>query len=373
MVRRRIRLDDIPHGAALPCDLYSATGAVVLRINTVLRNDAEWRQLVDTGLFMDLRLQRRLEPPSVRACLAQSISLLDQVYAAPEPGAGVAGAVNRVVSLINAGWARSKDVMIACVMLAREPTTPARHAIHTACFVQAVMHSMGLDDRLRQAVLAAALTLHLPELAAAPDDGSMVARIADHAGNLPTRLQALGIQDANWLAVLEYATLAMRTEYRQRTTDTLVIAGQLVALADLYCERIARPEDEYAGNSRSVLRDLLIERGQHFDALLASHFIRALGVYPVGSVVLLRSGEIGVVCNQSDQIDAPWVCSLIAPLGTPIDPPKLCDTREPADNIRASLGPTDLLGEVDLDAIWGEAAREFCFTCLDASEVVENE
>ena len=308
----------------------------------------------------------------MRACLAQSIARLDRVFTAADPGAGLAAAVGGAVGLINAGWRRSKDVMIACVMLAREPMTPARHAVHTACFVQAVMHSMGLDERLRQAVLAAALTLHLPGLAAAPDEGALVARTADEPGDLPSRLHALGIQDANWLAVLENATLAMRTEYRQRTTDTVVIAGQLVALADLYCERIARPEDEYAGNSRSVLRDLLIERGQHFDALLASHFIRALGVYPVGSVVLLRSGEIGVVCNQSDQIDAPWVCSLIAPLGMPIEPPKLCDTRQPADNIRASLGPTDLLGEVDLDAIWGEAARDFCFTCLDGDGAVEN-
>ena len=56
MVRRRVSVDDIPLGAALPCNLYSATGAVVLRINTVLRDDAEWRHLVGEGLFMDLGL-----------------------------------------------------------------------------------------------------------------------------------------------------------------------------------------------------------------------------------------------------------------------------------------------------------------------------
>jgi hypothetical protein len=370
MVRRRISLDDILPGAAMPCDLYSANGAKVLRVNSRVGSEGEWRHMVEAGLFMDLNQQRRLEPPSVQACLSQAIARLDALFASPDPGFAMPGAINRIVGLINAGWVRSKDVMIASVMLSRSPVTPSRHAVHTACFVQAVMQSMGMDDRLRHAVLAAALTLHLHTLAAPADDNSLVARIADGAGMLPSRLQALGIQDANWLAILENAISAMRTEYRQRTTDTLIIAGQLVALADLYCDRIGRPDGEHAGNSRSVLRDLLIERGQHFDALLASHFIRALGVYPVGSVVLLRSGEIGVVCNQSDQIDAPWVCSHIAPLGMPIDPPKLCDTREPINGVRASLGPTDLLGEVELEAIWGEAAREFCYACLGESEMV---
>lgn len=39
----------------------------------------------------------------------------------------------------------------------------------------------------------------------------------------------------------------------------------------------------------------------HCDAQLVHQFVRIIGIYPVGTLVLLRSGRIGVVVEQSEQ------------------------------------------------------------------------
>ena len=49
-----------------------------------------------------------------------------------------------------------------------------------------------------------------------------------------------------------------------------------------------------------ALRNLLEWSGTHLDKRLVQHFIRSVGVYPVGSLVRLRSERLAVVLQQSD-------------------------------------------------------------------------
>jgi hypothetical protein len=359
--RRRLRPGDIAVGVTTPCDLYDASGKLLLPAGSVLADEQQWQQQVAQGLYMNLDMMRRLEPTSVRQCVLHAIDRLETVYRDPQSAAPIPAHLMYVARMVQAAWARSHSVMLATVMLYRDPVTPACHAVHTACFTQTVMNSMGIDERMRPSILAAAMTMHLPAQALAQaHDRPLVASIAGHEVGVRQYLQALGVSDTLWLDLVDKAHEATTIQYRQRAPDATTIAAQLIALADLYASRILDPDGKHFGNSRIVLRELLTERGQHFDALLASHFIRALGIYPVGSVVSLRSGEIGVVCESSDQVDAPWVCSLIGPLGSVLQEAKIRDTREALHGICASLGPTDLLADVDMEAIWGDEAREYC-------------
>lgn len=79
--------------------------------------------------------------------------------------------------------------------------------------------------------------------------------------------------------------------------------GRMAAIVDVYdaitadrCYHKGMPPTE-------AIRKLLEWSGHHLDRGLVHHFIRTVGIYPVGSLVLLESGRLGVVieANEADQ------------------------------------------------------------------------
>ena len=57
-----------------------------------------------------------------------------------------------------------------------------------------------------------------------------------------------------------------------------------------------------------TLKRMIKQAGKSFDPVLLKVFINMLGINPVGSVVLLNSGEVGVVMkSNSDELSRPEV------------------------------------------------------------------
>jgi len=72
-------------------------------------------------------------------------------------------------------------------------------------------------------------------------------------------------------------------------------------------------------------------RGVFFDAHLVEQFIRCIGIFPVGSLVELNTGEVGVVIAQNvTKRLLPRVMVIRDAEGHPMKPHKLLDlSREP--------------------------------------------
>ncbi|WP_309044612.1 HD-GYP domain-containing protein [Marinobacter sediminicola] len=85
--------------------------------------------------------------------------------------------------------------------------------------------------------------------------------------------------------------------------DEISVYGRMVAIADVY-DAITADRVYHKGMTPSQgLKKLLEWSGSHLDPTLVKQFIRCLGLYPVGSLVLLDSGRLGVVVeiNEQDQ------------------------------------------------------------------------
>ncbi|SDV99961.1 HD-GYP domain, c-di-GMP phosphodiesterase class II (or its inactivated variant) [Marinobacter mobilis] len=85
--------------------------------------------------------------------------------------------------------------------------------------------------------------------------------------------------------------------------EEISVYGRMVAIADVY-DAITADRVYHKGLTPTQgLKKLLEWSGDHLDASLVHRFIRCLGIYPVGSLVLLESGRLGVVIetNDSDQ------------------------------------------------------------------------
>jgi HD-GYP domain-containing protein (c-di-GMP phosphodiesterase class II) len=107
--------------------------------------------------------------------------------------------------------------------------------------------------------------------------------------------------------------------------------GSIAAIVDTFdALTVARPYASPIAPS-AALNMLYKWRGVFFDANLVEQFIRCIGIFPVGSLVELNSGEVGVVISQNRvRRLLPRVLVVRDAAGNPMRPHKLLDlSREP--------------------------------------------
>lgn len=81
--------------------------------------------------------------------------------------------------------------------------------------------------------------------------------------------------------------------------DTISLTGRILAMADVYDALSSRRPYKEAMLPHRVLGIMYQMRNEDFYPGFMEHFIRMLGIYPVGSVVQLETGDIGVVTSAN--------------------------------------------------------------------------
>ena len=113
---------------------------------------------------------------------------------------------------------------------------------------------------------------------------------------------------------------------------------ELAGLTDTYCAMTRDRVYSTAVSSQKALENLFKMRGTKFRETLVDQFIQCLGLYPIGTLVELNSGEVGIVIQQNQvRRLKPRLLILTAPdktierrprnLDLMLDPP--CPTGEP--------------------------------------------
>lgn len=128
--------------------------------------------------------------------------------------------------------------------------------------------------------------------------------------------------------------------------ERISLVARMGAVCDVYdavtSNRPYKPGWDPAGS----LRRMAGWAGSHFDRQVFQHFVKSVGIYPVGSCVRLESGLVGVVVEQNEQsLLAPRVRVLLDARTRSSLSPRLIDLADPGCDDRIS-GPED-------PAAWG--------------------
>lgn len=86
----------------------------------------------------------------------------------------------------------------------------------------------------------------------------------------------------------------------QSCGDQISYNAMLVSIVDVYDSVTMGYEGKDMVSCTSALKSMYDWRDELFQGELVEHFIQCLGIYPVGSVVQLNSGEIGVIITFED-------------------------------------------------------------------------
>ncbi len=105
---------------------------------------------------------------------------------------------------------------------------------------------------------------------------------------------------------------------------TLGLFTRLVAVADGYDAATTRRTYQEAVTPDEVLREMWFNPGRGYDPTLVKALINLLGVYPVGTCVILDTFEVAIVAGpgaDQDQMNRPVVRLVIDAAGAPIPAP----------------------------------------------------
>ena len=86
---------------------------------------------------------------------------------------------------------------------------------------------------------------------------------------------------------------------RKLAGSEIPVFGKLAAIIDCYDAMTSEKAYRPAISSHKALRKIYAQKDEHFQDVLVEQFIQCLGVYPVGSLVELSTGEVGVVLSQN--------------------------------------------------------------------------
>lgn len=92
----------------------------------------------------------------------------------------------------------------------------------------------------------------------------------------------------------------------------LTLIGRIITIADFY-DALVRPRayNRFPYVSERILGIMLERSGKDFDPALVKVFINMIGIFPLGTLVLLNTNEIGIVTQIQEDVeflDRPKVC-----------------------------------------------------------------
>lgn len=216
--------------------------------------------------------------------------------------------VGRLEPLVNKmmeSVARNADALIPLARLKRGETYASRHAVATTALMIALGRQQAVPiTELEKMALGTLLK----------DFGHEVidARVTSKGGHLSTtEYQVVQSHVEEGLAVLQGAarlpemTVAVVLEHHERfngsgypyhmSGDSISVAGRLAAIVDSYDAMTSDRPYRVALSPTAALSQLYEEGGKQFDPVMVSGLVKTLGVYPVGTLVLLESGHLAVV------------------------------------------------------------------------------
>ncbi|MDR2758500.1 MAG: HD-GYP domain-containing protein [Spirochaetaceae bacterium] len=124
--------------------------------------------------------------------------------------------------------------------------------------------------------------------------------------------------DAVGLVVLQHHEYWDGTGYPRQLTGTHIDSGaRIVSVADAFEAMISQKPYRNSMIGYQAMKNLLSDNSRRFDPNVLKAFIKTMGIYPIGSVVLLNNGAIARVTDVRNETPLrPKICLLIDESGT---------------------------------------------------------
>lgn len=190
---------------------------------------------------------------------------------------------------------RNQDVMLCLSRMAESSNQLLQHAINSAVYIAAFGQHMQLSNNQVQDLITAALLHDMGKIQLGPatDDASAIAtslRLLAPLKRLPTEVSL-------WIAQ-HCAYLDGSGSPKGLHGEQITLGARMLAIVNHY-DNVCYPSEKKRINPQLASKKLLEKTPYQLDSELTQRFIRCIGIYPPGSVVLLHSGKLALVLENN--------------------------------------------------------------------------
>lgn len=203
---------------------------------------------------------------------------------------------------------RNPDALLAFTRIRRVGRYTLEHSVNVAVLLIGLARRLGMERSQIQElglggllhdmgkVMVPSAILNKP--GRLTDDEFAVMRThVNHSAEILSRIP--GIPDIALEIARDHHERTDGSGYPDRKCGTAIgRAAQMAAIADVYDAISAERVYHKALEPHQALRKMLEWSSHHFDPELVQQFIRCVGIYPIGTLVRLRSGRLGIVVES---------------------------------------------------------------------------
>lgn len=374
MERCRLSSSHIHVGVPLPGPVYDEPGNLLLKKGYVISQQAQVDTLLSRGMYVDIEQfnsvfrasagsaaaasARKFDPFAVRSTLKLRLNralrgLLAESHAAAE--------LNELAADLVTYADTDPDAAVAGGLLDQdEAAYSIAHCLDTAIFAGLAARHLDWSAADRQSIVGAALSMNLAMIDAqlrlhrqtGPLSPAQREVIDLHPTQAAELLSKAGLTDPRWLAaVAQHHERTGGSGYPQHLVDPSE-ASQLLRLADVFGARLRVRADRKAAPGPQVIRTLFAEEAKGPQAGFANALVKAVGIVPPGSFVVLANHEVGVVFRRGGQISAPSVAVVTHSSGSPMMQPVRRETHRKEFAITSLLTVDKVNVGYDLGRLW---------------------
>jgi len=215
----------------------------------------------------------------------------------------------------------NRDALLSLTGIQMNENHAYAHLVNTCIYAMSLASSLKFD-KPRIAALGTAAILHdlgkvlvSPEIISNPEDLTDDEQEALHRHPIEAALifsEVTGITKMAMVAAFEHHQHGGIYGYPKKDDSVLPhLFSQIISLADTYevltatrvYYHVPMPPEE-------VVRILMKKRNTDFKPVLVKAFLRMVGIFPIGTLLKLSSGEVGLVTQQTADLLRPRILLL---------------------------------------------------------------
>ena len=271
-----------------------------------------------------------------------------------------------LVEEITASVSRNEGALISLVRLKHKDDYTYMHSVAVCALMVALSRQLGLDDKqTKQAGLAG--LLHDIGKSAIPleilnkpgkltDEEFDIVRGHPKAGH-EILLASMGVDEVALDVCLHHHEKMDGTGYPDKLpSQDISVFAKMGAVCDVYDAVTSNRPYKEGWEPGVSLQRMAQWSKTHFDDTVFKAFVKSVGIYPIGSMVMLQSGRLGVVVDQNPvSLLKPLVKVFFSTKSRTRIPVEILDLSKPSvqDKIMGHEDPV-LWGIEDIHELWSQ-------------------
>ena len=247
-----------------------------------------------------------------------------------------AGAARKVVTKLSESVIRNPDALVCFSQLRSKDEYTALHSLRVSILALVFGRHIGLDVETLNVLGIGALLHDIGKMKVSNDILNKPEPLTGEEYRIMQTHVPQGVSILEGTPHIPRAAIEVARCHHERhdgsgyvsgmRSDEIGLFGQIGAIVDYY-DAITSDRAYHTGLSAHVaLRQMYAARGRTFHPEWVEQFIQCMGIYPIGSIVELSSGEVGVVVAMNRQRRLkPRVTVVLKPNAVPYEVPHTVD------------------------------------------------